>query len=174
MFSQYKKILAIFGIVAFLVSTLFTVSFADDDSKKRRYDRYDKKQERHDKRHDKRHDRDDSDDSDDSDDDLDDDSDSDSDDDGVTQPPIVVPPVVEPPVVEPPVVEPPVVEPPVVEPPVVEPPVVEPPALDGNQVYQENCAGCHGSGKKGNNVPSWHLGDKVNLTPEEIDAINGL
>jgi hypothetical protein len=155
MFSQYKKFLAIFGIVAFLVSTLFTVSFADSNSKERRYDRYDKKQERSDRydrrdRHD-RHDRDDSDDSDDSDDDRD--SDSDSDDDGMTQPPVVEP------------------QPPVVEP---QPPVVEPPALDGNQVYQENCAGCHGSGKKGNNVPSWHLGDKVNLTPEEIDAINGL
>ena len=156
MFSQYKKFLAIFGVVAFLVSTLFTVSFADDNSK-RRYDRYDKKQDRSD-RYD-RHDRDDSDDSDD-----DRDSDSDSDDDGMTQPPVVVPPVV----------ESPVVEPPVVEPPVVEPPVVEPPALDGNQVYQENCAGCHGSGKKGNNFPTWHQGDKVNLTPAEIEAINAL
>ena len=160
MFSKYKKILAIFGIVAFLVSTLFAVSFAGDNSKERRSDRYDKKQDRSD-RYD-RHDRDDSDDS-------GDDRDSDIDDDGMTQPPVV-----EPPVVEPPVVEPPVVEPPVVEPPVVEPPVVEPPALDGNQVYQENCAGCHGSGKKGNNFPTWHQGDKVNLTPAEIEAINAL
>ena len=140
MFSKYKKILAIFGIVAFLVSTLFAVSFAGDNSKERRSDRYDKKQDRSD-RYD-RHDRDDSDDS-------GDDRDSDSDDDGMTQPPVV-------------------------EPPVVEPPVVGPPALDGNQVYQENCAGCHGSGKKGDNFPTWHQGSKVNLTPAEIEAINAL
>ena len=92
----------------------------------------------------------------------------------VVEPPVVEPPVVEPPVVQPPVVQPPVVQPPVVQPPVVQPPVVVPPALDGRQVYNENCSGCHGQSNAGRNVPSGHLGSKVNLTRAEQDAINAL
>ncbi len=159
MLSEFKKVIAIFGLVAFLVSCLVTVSFADDDrdsyEKKRRIEKYEKKRE-------KRHDRDDDDDNDRDD---DDDNDRDDDDDNGT---------VEPPVIEPPVIEPPVIEPPVIEPPVIEPPVIEPPVIDGARVYSQNCSGCHGQGKFGDNVPSDHFGSRVNLTPAEIAAINAL
>ena len=135
MLKEYKKLIAFVGIVLFLVSCLFSVSFADDD---RRHSKYEKK------RYSDSYDRRDRDRDSDSDDDYD--RDSDSDDDGVTVP----------------------------VPPVVEPPVVEPPALDGAALYNNNCSMCHGQGKYGNNVPSGHIGSKVNLTQDEINAINSL
>jgi mono/diheme cytochrome c family protein len=46
--------------------------------------------------------------------------------------------------------------------------------LDGAALYNDNCAGCHGQANYGQNVPSSHLNGRVNLTPEEIAAINAL
>jgi mono/diheme cytochrome c family protein len=51
---------------------------------------------------------------------------------------------------------------------------VQPPALDGSALYDANCSGCHGQANKGKNVPSSHLSGRVNLTPEELNAINAL
>lgn len=194
MSQKFKGFIATLGIIALLLTTMSTVCLADrgeseyrrDSDKSRGYENRDW----HDRRDRRGWDgaRDD---------DRDDDRDEDRDDDrdGAPNVPTPVPPVVDPappvtepapPVVEPtpPVVEPtpPVVEPepPVVEPtpPVVEPepPVVEPtpPALDGAALYDQNCSGCHGQANKGQNVPSNHLGSRVNLTPEEVNAINSL
>ena len=56
--------------------------------------------------------------------------------------------------------------------------VVALPALAGDNFVLEDeiaiCAGCHGQSNKGMNVPSGHLGGRVNLSPAELDAINSL
>lgn len=49
-----------------------------------------------------------------------------------------------------------------------------PAPLDGAALYDQNCASCHGQSNFGKNVPSGHIGGRVNLTQEEINAINAL
>ena len=149
MLSEYKKLIAIFGLVSFLVSCLFTVSFARDrrDSYKTQrqiqygdsFRHYQESRDRHnDSDDDDRYDRGD--------------SDSDSDDDDIIVP-VPVPPNTD----------------------TNDQAAADAAAQAalGNQVYNNICAGCHGQSKYGNNVPSrTHKG--ISLTSEQQAAVNSL
>jgi cytochrome c1 len=170
MLSRKSKFIAVLSLIAFVFCSFASFGFADDDRDngyhQRRYDKYENSRG-YEKRnwHHENKDRDKE--------DRDDDG---HDDDPVVTDPVVTDPVVTDPVVTDPVVTDPVVTDPVVTDPVVTDPVVTDPVvtLDGAALYTENCAMCHGQANYGKNVPSNHIGTRVNLTQDEINAINAL